>query len=147
MYEQGSFESVPFVFSSPFVSPSPSQSAAAQIALLTFGFDVTGTQGSSGLGSVLFGAPSPSQSNTAHINQAVVPTIGAFVYEQGSSGSVPFVYSVPLFSPSPSQSDVAHATFVGSGVEPAGYTQASVGSGSTPFGAPSPSQSNAAHTE
>ena len=63
MYEHGSFGSVPAVFSVPLVSPSLSQSAAAQTALAGFGVAFAAcTHGSNGAVSVLFGVPSPSQS-------------------------------------------------------------------------------------
>ena len=65
MYEHGLFGFVPLVFSVPLVSPSLSQSAAAQIALVVTGVPEPPTQGLFGSVSVPFGVPSPSQSAAA----------------------------------------------------------------------------------
>ena len=55
------------------------------------------------------------------------------------------MFSVPLVSPSLSQSAAAHIAFVVTGVAPAAKIQGLSGAVSIPFGVPSPSQSKAAH--
>ncbi len=67
MYEQALFGLVPLVFSVPFDSPSPSQSAAIQIALVVTGVPEPPTQGLIGCGSIPFGEPSPSQSSADQV--------------------------------------------------------------------------------
>ena len=62
--------------------------------------------------------------------------------EHGLVGFVPLVFSVPLVSPSPSQSAAAHIAFVVTGVAPAVKIHGLSGAVSVPFGVPSPSQSN-----
>ena len=52
------------------------------------------------------------------------------------------MFSVPLDSPSPSQSAAAHIALVVTGVAPTAWIQGSCGAVSIPFGVPSPSQSN-----
>ena len=66
-----------FVFSVPFVSPSLSQSAAAQIALVVTGVPEPPTHGLFGAESVPLGVPSPSQSAACHnalFTSGVAPT-------------------------------------------------------------------------
>ena len=78
MYEHGLFGLVPLVFSVPLVSPSLSQSAAAQIALVVTGVPEPPTQGLFGSASVPLGVPSPSQSAACHntlFTSGVAPTI------------------------------------------------------------------------
>ncbi len=55
------------MFSVPFVSPSLSQSAAAQIAFVVTGVPEPPIHGLFGTESVPFGVPSPSQSAAAQI--------------------------------------------------------------------------------
>ena len=141
VYEHGLVELVPFVFSVPFVSPSLSQSAAAQIALVVTGVPEPPTHGFNGCGSVPFGVPSPSQSNTDQVAYDELETVGAVVYEHGLVGLVPFVFSVPFVSPSLSQSAAAQIALVVTGV-PEPPTHGFNGCESVPFGVPSPSQSN-----
>ncbi len=54
------------------------------------------------------------------------------------------MFSVPLVSPSLSQSAAAQIAFVVTGIAPAAKIQGFSGAVSVPFGVPSPSQSNAA---
>ena len=100
VYEHGSFGFVPFVFSVPFVSPSPSQSAADQIAFVVTGDPEPPTHGSLGAESVPLGVPSQSQSATCQIG-FVVSGVAPALYTHGSNG----LLSEPLLSPSPSQSN------------------------------------------
>ena len=53
------------------------------------------------------------------------------------------MFSVPLVSPSLSQSAAAHIALVVTGVAPTAKIQGFSGAVSVPFGVPSPSQSNA----
>ena len=104
MYEHGLFGFVLFVFSVPFVSPSLSQSAAAQITLVVTGVPEPPIQGLFGSASVPLGVPSPSQSADAHI-ALVVTGVAPTAKIHGFSGAV----SVPFGVPSPSQSNADQA--------------------------------------
>ena len=102
------FGLVPLVFSVPLVSPSLSQSATAQIALVVTGVPEPPTQGLFGSGSVPLGVPSPSQSAAAQI-ALVVTGVAPTAWIHGSCGAV----SIPFGVPSPSQSNTDQAAYAG----------------------------------